>query len=308
MRGLTINPGDDATFPWLSGVASNFQQYRFKGLLFEFVSTSADALNSTNTALGTVVMATQYNVNRPAFVSKQEMEAYEFSCSTRPSASLIHPIECDPDETPMTHLYVRSGAVPSGEDARMYDLGKFQIATVGMQAAATIGELWVTYDIELLKPRLSPYGSITGEYSRIANGAFTNTDVFGSIQTTPTGDLGITISSSGAGWDRVLFPAFINQGRFLVNISWVGANAALTLANPTLSNLTQESYFSLGTESNQYSPQTGATGARVQYSTVVTINGYNAAGSYLQFTGMTLPTLPVYVTISVMAIQASNWV
>jgi hypothetical protein len=33
-------------------------------------------------------------------------------------------------------------------------LGNFQIATVGMQAAAVIGELWCTYDVELIKPKL----------------------------------------------------------------------------------------------------------------------------------------------------------
>lgn len=307
-RSFDINPGDDTTFPWLSGVASNFQQYRFKGLLFEFVSTSADALNSTNTALGTVVMATQYNVNRPAFVNKQEMEAYEFSCSTRPSANLIHPIECDPDETPMTHLYVRSGVVPSGEDARMYDLGSFQIATVGMQAAATIGELWVTYDIELLKPRLNPYGAYSGEYTRIKNAGFTNTDMLGTLQTTPTGDLGVTISTSGAAWDRIFFPASITAGRFFVNILWRGTGAVLTLANPTLSNLTAEAYFDASTGSYAFAPNTGATASLVQFSCVVTVNGYNANGSYLQFSGLTLPTSGSAVTISVIALEPESWV
>lgn len=307
-RSWSLNPGDDTTFPWLSGVASNFQQYRFKGLLFEFVSTSADALNSTNTALGTVVMATQYNVNRPNFVSKQEMEAYEFSCSTRPSASLLHPIECNPDETPMTHLYVRSGTVPSGEDARMYDLGKFQLATVGMQAAATIGELWVTYDIELLKPRLNPYGTYSGEYTRIKNGAFTNSDMFSAIQTVPTGDLGVTIGSSGSFYDRIVFPSNITMGRFFVHVLWRGTGAVLTLANPTLSNCTAEAYFDASTGSFAYSPNTGATSSLVQFSCVVTINGYNAAGSYLQFAGLTLPTSGSAVTISVISLEPENWV
>ncbi len=308
LRSFSLNPGDDTTFPWLSGVASCFQQYRFKGLLFEFISTSADALNSVNTALGALVMATQYNVNRPNFISKQEMEAYEFSCSTRPSASLLHPIECDPDETPISHLYVRSGAVPSGEDARMYDLGKFQIATVGMQAAATIGELWVTYDIELIKPRLQPYGAIAGHYTRIANGPFTNTDVFGSLQVTPTGDLGVTISSSGAGWDRIYFPPEISQGRFLINVVWIASVAVpLTLSTPTTSNMTLENFFNLGSSSNVYGPQTLATANRVNLSTVATIDGYNAAGSYIQLAGMVLPTTQTSVTITVVALQASNW-
>lgn len=47
-----LNPGSSVTFPWLNRIAQNFESYRFHGLVFEFKSMSADALNSTNTALG----------------------------------------------------------------------------------------------------------------------------------------------------------------------------------------------------------------------------------------------------------------
>jgi hypothetical protein len=156
IQSFPIQPGDATTFPWLNQVATAFQEYSIKGLLFQFHSTSANALNSVNTALGTVVMATQYNPARPAFISKPEMEQYEFSCSSKPSCDLMHPIECMPKESPLRQLYIRSGDLPDGEVPQFYDFGTFYIATVGMQAEATIGELWVTYDIEFYKPRLLP--------------------------------------------------------------------------------------------------------------------------------------------------------
>jgi hypothetical protein len=40
------------------------------------------------------------------------------------------------------------------ENAKFEDYGLFQLATVGQQASSTIGELWVTYDIELSKPHV----------------------------------------------------------------------------------------------------------------------------------------------------------
>lgn len=152
-----INPGLYQSFPWLASVAANYEEYAIRGMVFEFKSTSATALNSTNTALGTVIMSTNYNAYRPAFATKSEMENHEFCTSAKPSDSFTHPIECAVNENPLTVLYVRQGTVGDG-DIRMYDLGNFQIATAGMQAVATIGELWVTYDVELLKPRL-PTGS-----------------------------------------------------------------------------------------------------------------------------------------------------
>lgn len=69
----SVNPGLSATFPYLCNIAQNFQEYQFNGLVFEFKSTSADALNSTNTALGSVILAAQYRADAPLFVDKQQM-------------------------------------------------------------------------------------------------------------------------------------------------------------------------------------------------------------------------------------------
>ena len=93
LQNFYINPGDRITFPWLSQIADSFEHYRIRGMIFEFRSMSADALNSTNTALGQVIMATAYNSALPNFNNKYEMENYEFGVSTKPSCSLMHPIE-----------------------------------------------------------------------------------------------------------------------------------------------------------------------------------------------------------------------
>jgi len=152
-----INPGNSALFPWLSLCAAQFEEYQLLGMIVEFKSTSAVALNSTNTALGTVILATDYDTYDFAFTSKQQMEAYQFSTSAAPSLSQIHPIECDPKKNVLQNLFIRSGA-PSG-DQRFYDVGVFQLATVGMQAASVIGELWVSYQVKFMKPKLpTPLG------------------------------------------------------------------------------------------------------------------------------------------------------
>lgn len=150
-----VNPGLDETFPWLSAIAQNFDQYEIKGMIVEFKSTSANALNSTNTALGTMILCAEYDSADSTYVNKQQMENSMYACSTKPSESMIMPIECDPRQNPIGNLYTRSGAVPSGKDSRLYDLCNFQIASVGSQAAAVVGELWISYDIILRKPQMS---------------------------------------------------------------------------------------------------------------------------------------------------------
>lgn len=160
ITSYALNPGLENSLPWLSKVCgATYQQYRINGMIFEFRSMSSDALNSTNTALGTVVMCTDYDSKDNIFTSKQQMENTMFGVSCKPSSCMVHAIECERSQTSVSELYIRSGDVPSGADIRLYDLGRFSIATAGGQAAnVNLGELWVSYDITLFKPIEQPPG------------------------------------------------------------------------------------------------------------------------------------------------------
>jgi len=160
IQQFPINPGQSVTFEWLSQVCgSTFQQYRVNGMVFEFRTMSADALNSVNTALGSVVMATDYDSADSPFTTKSQMENTEFGVSCKPSSCMIHAIECAKNQTSVSELYIRAGAVPSGKDIRFYDLGQFYIATVGCQGTSVnLGELWVSYDITVFKAIQQPAG------------------------------------------------------------------------------------------------------------------------------------------------------
>jgi len=308
-RTFTIQPGSSNTFPWLSKMAELFQSYRIHGMVFTFNSTSADALNSVNTALGTVIMSTQYNVSFPPFTSKAEMEQYEYTVAGRPSRNLTHIIECDPSLQVMDHLFCRSGALPAGQDYQFYDWGTFQLATVGMQSADTIGELWVSYDIEFFKPRIQSGGSWPGDFTFIRNGPYVASgSVLGTLQTPPIGNLGVTIASStGAAWDRILWPEYITNGRYVVTVFWRGAvAAAIAFPSTTVTNLT---VVADNTQSGLllYAPESANTATRAVKQYIVTVNGYAAGGSYITFgSAGVLPATPVEVSVSVLAIPLSD--
>lgn len=154
---FAVNPGLAETFPWLSQIATNYEEYRFHGLVFQYKSTSSDALSSSTAALGTVMMSSDYNVLNPPFVNKQQMDAAEFSNSTKPSYNCMLAIECDPKQTPIAQMFVRTGQVDtSPADLRFSDMVNVEVATVGLQTNVQlpVGELWVSYDVELFKPQL----------------------------------------------------------------------------------------------------------------------------------------------------------
>ena len=114
---------------------------------------SADALNSTNTALGQVIMATNYDVNQPLFDSKYEMENTEFSTSVKPSLSAMHPIECARTESTLNNCTLLLVAIYLQAVLPRCIISAISNCYEWLQAAnVNIGELWVTYEVTLFKP------------------------------------------------------------------------------------------------------------------------------------------------------------
>lgn len=152
-----LNPGLPAAFPWLSTVAEQFEEYELLGCVFEYVPTSSAIGSTTNPALGSVMMATNYDPLDDDFESKQQIDSYEHAISTLPCYGAIHTVECKKRSSVLSTLFTRnSETLKAGSTLQMYDFGKFQIATQGMQGQYPVGELWVSYRIKLKKPRISP--------------------------------------------------------------------------------------------------------------------------------------------------------
>jgi hypothetical protein len=225
LTSIALNPGLSLSFPWLCTVASNYQEYYFAGLLFSFVSTSADALNSTNTALGKIIMATDYNASDTVFINPQQMLATEFSNYGKPADNLLHAVECHPGTRPTKWQYVRTAAVGTGRDPRLYDLGVFQIASQGMQAAANIGGLWVSYDIILCKPVIAASGSVMDYW--YSSTCSTNSSIAPASVSGAVRSIGCTITGTTVA-PQLNFPFGTISGTYRVTTWTDGLNHAST--------------------------------------------------------------------------------
>lgn len=214
-----INPGVTGTFPFLSTIAQQFQQYRFQGLAFEFKSTSALAMASgTNLAMGTVMMAAQYRANAPLFTNKLVLMNEMWSVDGRPSDCFMLPIECAPSESSLDVLYVRTGSLATAnDDLKFYDLARLSLAMTGISATSQIlGELWVTYDVELFKPQaLEILNTSAPLYQGTTSGGLYTSPFIGLVTTYDN----IGMSSGLAG---TLVPNSSYQGYFGSNVTpWV---------------------------------------------------------------------------------------
>lgn len=152
----SINPGIERTFPWLSQVAANYEEYTLKQCIFTFRSTVTDFV-ATNGQVGTLIMATQYNPSDDPFQSKQDAMEYDLAMSGKCSSNMLHGVECDPAQlSGAPGKYVRAGPVATGDDLKQYDWGNLNLGISNVPAQfvnQALGELWVSYTVELRKPK-----------------------------------------------------------------------------------------------------------------------------------------------------------
>lgn len=206
-----IVPTNRATFPWLSTIANQFDQWEPHGIVFEFISSSSE-FNGVSQALGTVILASDYDVTDSAYASKQVMENSDYSCSTRPSNNLVHGIECDPKERPIKLMYTSE---PESNDARFNTLANFQVASVGCSTAnVKLGELWISYDITFYKKQLVSF--LTGNFlfevqvNPVVGQPFLSTPII--IQNRLNFSL---VNVAGVG-TNVFLPPTMGQGRYVL--------------------------------------------------------------------------------------------
>lgn len=151
VKSYPLNPGLLETFSWLPPIAQQYEQWTPNGIVFEFKSTSSEYVATQ--ALGSVIMATEYDQLDAPYANKVEMLNSAYSNEAKPSEQILHGIECDPRDNPNNIFYVRSGAAPG--DIRDYDLATFYIATQGGATAnLNLGSLYIHYDITLRKEQL----------------------------------------------------------------------------------------------------------------------------------------------------------
>lgn len=181
---LVINPANQSLFPWLSQIARGFQEYSIKGMVYHYIPTSG-SYSTTGSALGSVMIQTTYRADESAPNTKQEMLNEYWANEVVPYETMAHPIECDPKENPFSIHYVKDASVTVNEPL-LYNMGKTFVATAGNPNTGVLGDLWVTYEVELKKPQVvsaltpEPSQQVVVWPSPSASNLFQNTPTYNS--------------------------------------------------------------------------------------------------------------------------------
>jgi hypothetical protein len=217
-----------------------------------------------------------YDVLSPIFNVKQTQENYEYARSSKPSASFNIQGMTKQHQTSVDLLYVATAATSTQGDLRLYDLGNLQVSTVGMQAASIlIGELWVTYEVELLKPQIPIGGDSAFVASDHFQGFVSNpTNLFGNttITANPSSNLGCTV-----GLNAIHFPTNVGSGVYhiLVQLTQNTAQAG-SAPNFTLTSCSIKNIYGQGTAQYVESPGAASSSVSSMLAVVVQITGPSA--------------------------------
>jgi hypothetical protein len=216
---FALNPGIALSFPWLSGIARNWEQYKFNKLRYCYYPRTG-----TSTP-GSFMMAPDYDAADVAPVSEQVASSYVDSVEDAPWKEIICHLKPDRLKGISPFKYVRTETLGANLDIKTYDSGNIHIITLD-GTAVSWGKLWVEYDVEFKIPQIRPTGQLI-----VAGGK-----VNGLVSLTPANPMGtaplIDAEAIGVSLDSASRLTLQYPGTYLISFYLTGTTvSALTLTN-----------------------------------------------------------------------------
>jgi hypothetical protein len=165
---ISIQPGLNVAFPWLSTIAGNFDRYRFLSLEFDFIPACPTS------TLGTVYMAFDPDAldNGPI----QTSDMFQYKANLQFSPFLTQKLKLSKDLIDRI-LYTRLASQNIGNgDLKTYDVGSFFLATDMTASGVSLGTIRMTYRIVLIdpQPRADGYIGYAAQYTGNSTNTFSS--------------------------------------------------------------------------------------------------------------------------------------
>lgn len=144
-ESVLINPQNSTAFTWLSALATRFEMYKFRKLIFHYKPSTG-----TDTA-GWIVVGFDFDAYDAQTPVKSDMLAWKYSQKCAPWQSSS--VNVSPDSRMTTYRYCDSGVIGSRGDIRLDYLGRLTVLASTTSTLA-IGEMYVEYVVEFRQPAL----------------------------------------------------------------------------------------------------------------------------------------------------------
>jgi hypothetical protein len=288
IQSLYLNPGNSTLFPVFSQIASTYEEFVCHKMRFWYRGEEYTASGNQVTA-GLIIYATNMDPDDAAFTSTNQMENYEGSVSGPPfSGHFVHDVleaRTKRGKSKMggglalNQYFVYSSAnqeAPSGQPGKFYDLGLFQIASVGTQTASPAGELWVEHEWTMIRRKQeTPIGQQLLQ-AHIAESPAASAAASGSAFLGTTGGVARSGSTLPIVCGKATFTLPV-AGTFLVSALFDGSPTAGAVFTPG-SNIVAQQLWADNASTNASVLQTGSYASNTEVY-LVTAPGTGAANT-----------------------------
>lgn len=267
-----VNPGNYDLFPWLAGVARRFESYQFTRLEFEYstISTTIDR--------GYAALVIDYDPTDAQPTTKSQALQYQSTIKCAVWQSAIHKSTSQNLHKRKTYFVQTSTSPPTGT-SDTHDTGRLFVCAGSNNSAQKIGELWVSYTVELMTPQLTTLGPVLGFGHKFVATAFTTNPLSANL---PYGEEDFIVQSvAGLGlamlrYDSDIVPtspksrftnllSFPQQFFLLVQIVGTGLTGITITASGGTGSFTNESLVVVGL---------GSTSVTAAYRVELDVNGW----------------------------------
>jgi hypothetical protein len=146
-----INPGQSSTFPWLYKEAAQWEKYRIRKLMLQFIPSVTEF--SAN-GIGSIGLAFDSDASDTPPSNWRELYDMEPASFNLPCKVCVLNVPYKIMNTLTDGFFIRRGLKPIHTDIKTYDCGNLFVATEGQASAGMIGQLVIHYDVEFLIPVL----------------------------------------------------------------------------------------------------------------------------------------------------------
>jgi len=153
-HAIEIQPGLAASFPWLSNIANNWDEYTIHALRFRYLTRTG-----TSTA-GSVIISPDYDSTDGPPTTEAIMTTFQGTREDAPWKDILCPLDPASMRGGMSRKFIRSLPLQPNQDIKTYDCGNLYLAVTDSSGTVGWGKLWVDYDIEFFVPSLHSTGTM----------------------------------------------------------------------------------------------------------------------------------------------------
>jgi hypothetical protein len=185
----TINPGSISFSSWLTNIANCFESYKFHSLKFIYVPRCATTLG------GSIYMVPDTNPKDPMPATAVQASQNERTKSASPWCEFEISLTKEMLSKRKSYFCRKFDVIPPGGDVDLYDTGNLFLLSEGPVATASVGQLWVEYDIEFFTPEYSQDTTPQTNFARNSSGMSNVSPILGNAATLVQEEVGESIFS-----------------------------------------------------------------------------------------------------------------